>query len=160
MNASDILMYGHQTVLEALDGLPETEWDTAGVTGVWSVRNIIAHLASFEHFLIEVLGSFLDGDPTPYMDKMATSGPAAVNDDEVAARKDRSPGETLSEYQEAHAQTMELITRISPETLREVGTIPWYGSEYALDDLIVYMYYGHKREHCAQLDAFRDRLES
>jgi len=29
---------------------------------------------------------------------------------------------------------------------------------YALDDVIVYMYYGHKREHNAQIAAFRDRL--
>ena len=29
---------------------------------------------------------------------------------------------------------------------------------YALDDVLVYMYYGHKREHSAQIAAFRDRL--
>jgi hypothetical protein len=27
-----------------------------------------------------------------------------------------------------------------------------------LDDFIVYTYYGHKREHAAQIAAFRDRL--
>jgi hypothetical protein len=30
--------------------------------------------------------------------------------------------------------------------------------EYALDDFIVYQYYGHKREHCAQIAVFRDKL--
>jgi proline iminopeptidase len=29
--------------------------------------------------------------------------------------------------------------------------------EYALDDFIVYNYYGHKREHSAQIAVFRDR---
>jgi len=29
---------------------------------------------------------------------------------------------------------------------------------YALDDFLVYAYYGHKREHSAQIAAFRDRL--
>lgn len=37
--------------------------------------------------------------------------------------------------------------------------MPWYGDAYALDDLIVYMYYGHKREHNAQIAAFRDRFK-
>jgi hypothetical protein len=38
------------------------------------------------------------------------------------------------------------------------GTSPWYGADYALDDLIVYMNYAHKREHCAQIRAFRLRI--
>jgi hypothetical protein len=33
-----------------------------------------------------------------------------------------------------------------------------YGKEYALDDFVVYMYYGHKREHGAQVAGFHDRL--
>jgi hypothetical protein len=40
------------------------------------------------------------------------------------------------------------------------GTLPWYGPEYALDDFIVYSYYGHKREHSAQINVFRDQLAS
>jgi hypothetical protein len=52
---------------------------------------------------------------------------------------------------------MTLVAQIPAETLRATGTIPWYGPEYALDDLITYMYYGHKREHSAQIAVFRDR---
>jgi hypothetical protein len=53
-----------------------------------------------------------------------------------------------------------LINRIPAERCRQVGTLPWYGAEYALDDMLVYMYYGHKREHAAQIAAFRDRLRA
>ena len=42
---------------------------------------------------------------------------------------------------------------IPAETWREAGTIPWYGPEYALDDLVVYQMYGHKQEHDPQLGA-------
>jgi hypothetical protein len=38
-----------------------------------------------------------------------------------------------------------------------VGSIPWYGPEYALDDLLVYTMYGHKREHAPQLEAVLER---
>jgi hypothetical protein len=81
------------------------------------------------------------------------------NDQQVALRKHNTVAEIVAEYSDTCAQTMELITRIPAETLRQSGTIPWYGVEYALDDLIIYMYYGHKREHCAQIALFRDRLE-
>ena len=40
---------------------------------------------------------------------------------------------------------------------REVGTIPWYGPQYSLDDMLVYTMYGHKREHGPQLDAVLER---
>ena len=38
------------------------------------------------------------------------------------------------------------------------ATCPWYGGEYSLEDQLVYRYYGHQREHCAQVEVFRDRL--
>jgi hypothetical protein len=33
MNASDILKYGHLTVLRTIDGLPQADWETSGVCG-------------------------------------------------------------------------------------------------------------------------------
>jgi hypothetical protein len=42
---------------------------------------------------------------------------------------------------------------IPAEPWREAGTIPWYGPEYSLNDLVVYQMYGHRREHDPQLGA-------
>lgn len=53
MNASDILKYGQLTVLHTIEGFPEAEWDTPGACGVWSVKDIIAHLTSYEHVLAD-----------------------------------------------------------------------------------------------------------
>ena len=66
--------------------------------------------------------------------------------------------EVLGAYNDAHAQVMSMVTQLPSETLRQPGTLPWYGEVYALDDFLVYAYYGHKREHSAQIAAFRDRL--
>jgi uncharacterized damage-inducible protein DinB len=142
MNAVDILKYGHQTVLGTVDGLPEGEWETGAVCGVWSVKDIMAHLASYEHLLVEVLNMFLGDEPTPYL----------------ALRKDNSVAQVLAEYEEVQARTMTLAVQVPEETRRQPGTLPWYGTGYALDDFIVYQYYGHKREHSAQINVFRDGL--
>ena len=54
---------------------------------------------------------------------------------------------------------MGLINMIPIETLRiETGTISWLAEEYSIEDLIVYQYYGHKREHVAQIWVYRDHL--
>ena len=155
MNASDILHYGHLTVHHAIDPLSEGEWRAGGVCGWWSCKDIMAHLASFEQALIEVLASFTDGSPMPTVERMGRD-PQAFNDHEVEARAGRTPAQIVAEYDALHARSMELIADIPPELLRRPGVIPWYGDEYALDDLIVYQYYGHKREHMAQVDKFRD----
>lgn len=73
MNLSYILKYGHQTVLKTVDGSPDQDWERGGVCGVWSVKDIIAHLASFEHTLVDVLNGFLDGGPTSYLDEYRTN---------------------------------------------------------------------------------------
>jgi hypothetical protein len=158
MNARDVLKYGHQTVLNTLDGLPKTEWETPGVCGYWSVKDIIAHLASYEHMLVDVLNRFLDSGPTPYLDKMGALGPLGFNDAEVGSRQDKTIADVLAEFNDTHAQTMALAARIPAETYRQNGTLPWYGAEYDLDDFIVYTFYGHKREHSAQIAVFCDQL--
>jgi hypothetical protein len=157
MNASDILKYGHGTVLQSIEGLPESAWEAPGACGVWSIKDIIAHLASYEHVLVDVLTTFVSSSPTPYLSKFTDPG-GNFNDPEVAARKGKSVYEVLGEYNDINAQVMSLAARIPAETFRQTGTLPWYGMEYALDDFIVYTQYGHKREHSAQIAAFRDRL--
>jgi hypothetical protein len=157
MNAKDILMYGNRTVLMTIDDVPEEEWETKGVCGIWSVKEIMAHLTSFEHVLVEVLNTFLGEEAGPHMMSWGKSG-QNFNDVQVAMRKDKSMLEVLNEYNRTQSQTMALIIQIPEETLRQPGTIPWYGAEYALDDLIVYAFYGHKREHCSQINVFKDKL--
>ncbi len=157
MNATDILKYGQATALQAIDGFPETAWGTPGACGVWSVKDIIAHLASFEEVLVDVLSGFVGKHPTPSLDKFTELG-GQFNDTEVERRKRSTVREVLDEFNDAHAQVMGLSARIRPAVFRQVGTLPWYGIEYTLDDLLVHMYYGHKREHSAQIAAFRDGL--
>jgi hypothetical protein len=157
MNAVDILKYGHLTVLQTLDGFPESAWDTPGACGAWSVKDIIAHLASHELLLVDVLTTLSGGGPTPALNRFLELG-GQFNDAEVGSRKKKTIKEVVGEYNDTHAQIMSMVTRLSSDTLRQNGTLPWYGEVYALDDFLVYAYYGHKREHSAQIAAFRDRL--
>jgi uncharacterized damage-inducible protein DinB len=157
MNATDILKYGQGTVHQTLKSFPAAAYEQSGACGVWSVKDIIAHLASYELVLVDILTSFTTKGATPALDKFIELG-GQFNDYEVNQRKEKTLQEVLQEFDEAHAATMSLLAGISAETLRQNGTLPWYGMDYALDDVIVYMYYAHKREHSAQIAAFQDHL--
>jgi hypothetical protein len=158
MNVLDVLKYGHLTVLRALDGLPHSDWETTGVVGFWSVKNIVAHLASFEILLEEVFCSLLEGKEMPTVGRW-TADPEQFNTDEVGQRKGMSSGETLEEYQQNYQRVRELAKRLPAESYRQTGILPWYGAEYDLDDFIAYTFYGHKREHSAQIAVFRDQIK-
>lgn len=160
MNAADILFYGHRTVLETLDGLAEDDWYTGGVCGSWSVREIISHLASYEKLLVDVLNSLLNDEPTPTLHRMMEHGPSTFNDLEVGDRQGQKMADALTEYCDIHAQTVALIQHIPLETQRQKGVLAWYGDAYDLEDFLVYTYYGHKREHTAQIAVFRDSLKA
>ena len=159
MNAVDILRYGHQFVLQSIDGIPEAKWEQPGVCGIWSVKDIVAHLASFEHLLVEILESFdqTEAASTPLVERFAAD-PQAFNDAEVARRHERSPRTVWNEYESRYQQTLTLLEQIDVARRRAPGALPWYGAAYDLEDFLVYSYYGHKREHGAQIAVFRDTL--
>ncbi len=156
MNAQDILKYGHLTVCRTIDGLDDRHWNTGGVCGVWSVKDIIGHLAAYEQVLIDILNSFLNSNDTPYLNQFKAG--SGFNDAQATLRKDHTVQQVVGEYNDCYAQAMTLVPKISAEIWTKTGTLPWYGNEYALDDFIVYSFYGHKREHSAQIAVFRDTL--
>ncbi|MBI3573265.1 MAG: ClbS/DfsB family four-helix bundle protein [Candidatus Kerfeldbacteria bacterium] len=141
--------------MQAINGLPPGDWKTIGVTAQWSVKDVIAHLASYEHLAEEVLGQALNAStPTPFLQAMGQDY-EGFNTKQTAERQDWPWAKVIEEYQQTHDRVMGLITQVPPEKLREVGTIPWEGKEYSIDDYLVYAHYGHKREHAAQIKRWR-----
>src|SRR5574341_2225758 len=120
MNAGDILKYGHETVLQNVEGLPEADWLVPRVCGVWSVKDIVAHLAWTERLILDALTTFAGGGPTPYLDAFRRKDPG-LNDQEVARRRDWPGKQTLAEYVEAAGRVMDVAARIPPETFRRAG---------------------------------------
>ncbi len=157
MNADDILKYGHDFVLRNLKHFPEAEWETPNVCGWWSTKQIIAHLASFEHWLVDILNEQLGEAPGPTLKRMRELGGGGFNDVEVAERDGWTAQAVLDDYTGSAAENQGLIARIPVAERRRAGSLPWYGAEYDLEDFIVYTFYGHKREHTAQVNVFLDR---
>lgn len=161
MHANDILKYGHSFIMGALDGLDESHYEDAGVCGFWSVKDVMGHLAVFEGLLIEILQDILEVDaPKPFMETMMQQGPGAMNDLEYEKRKDKPFADVMAEYDTYRNKVSELIEKVPLETQRQTGLLAWYGPGYDLEDFIVYSFYGHKREHGAQISVLKDRVKA
>jgi hypothetical protein len=159
MHATDVLYYGNKTFLAAIDGLSAEQCAVGGVCGWWSVKQIVAHLASHELVLADVLTGLMDAGPTPTLDVYLADW-MGFNDAQVELRQGLSYAQVLDEYKHAHERVMALMARVSDEMLQHTGLLPWYGAEYDLEDYLAYGYYGHKREHSAQINVYRDTLKA
>lgn len=153
MNPLDILRYGQRDIDGLIDRLDDATWDEIAL-GTWTAKDLVGHLGAFEVRFVEILTVFLGEEPAT---DLLRAGNETFNDDQAAIRHDWPVDAIVAELRDAHRAAMGLVSRIPPERWREVGTIPWYGPEYALDDLIVYLMYGHKREHGPQLEAAIER---
>lgn len=149
MNALDVLMYGQRTIRSTIDRYKPDDWERIAL-GVWTAKDLLGHLGAFEVRFADQLATIV-GAPTE--SDLATADPRTFNDDQAAVRKDWPLEQVRAELLDAHERVMRHAKVITPEVWREVGTIPWYGREYSLDDLVVYQQYGHKREHDPQLSA-------
>lgn len=153
MNPIDILRYGQRTVDDLIDRLEPGDWDAIAL-GTWTTKDLVGHLGAFEVRFVEILTVFLGEEPATSINRIPVD---VFNDDQAAVRRAWSVEAIVAELREAHVEAMTLVPRIPADRWREVGTIPWYGPEYALDDLVVYLMYGHKREHTPQLEAVLER---
>jgi hypothetical protein len=149
MQTLDVLMYGQRTVRSTIDRYTPTDWDRIAL-GVWTAKDLLGHLGAFEVRFADVLATFVDA---PRESDLMDADPRTFNDDQAAVRKDWPLDRVMAEFLDAHERVMRHAKAMAPEVWREVGTIPWYGREYSLDDLVVYQMYGHKREHDPQLGA-------
>ena len=153
MNPVDVLHYGQATIDELIERFEPDDWSAIAL-GVWTAKDLVGHLGAFEVRFAEILAAFLGEEPAT---NLRASPPETFNDDQAAIRHDWPVAAIVTELREAYAAVMALAPRIPAERWREVGTIPWYGPEYALDDFLVYTEYGHKREHGPQLEAVLER---
>ena len=153
MQTLDVLMYGQRTIRSTIDRYGADDWDRIAL-GVWTAKDLLGHLGAFELRFADQLAPFA-GEPVE--SDLPSADPRTFNDDQAAVRKDWPVEKVMAEFLEAHERVIRHARAIPAEVWREVGTIPWYGPEYSLNDLVVYQQYGHKREHDPQLGAVLER---
>ena len=149
MNPRDILRYGQRDIDALIARYRPADWERIAL-GVWTAKDLLGHLGAYEVRFAEVVAPVAGDEPVT---NLRAESPATFNDDQAAVRRDWPIAAVIDELRAAHERVMAAVDRIAPERWREVGTIPWYGPEYSLDDLAVYTMYGHKREHGPQLEA-------
>lgn len=140
-----------EAALAAVDGARLTE---PGVTGDWSVRDLLTHLAFWERRTLRRLDLPAAAQPQP-LDEGAMH---RLNAESVAAGRDQTPGEALAAHRQSHAELLAAVSALGEDELNDstrfgpAGQPVW---KYIAGDS-----YEHYEEHAAEIRAWLDRTAS
>ena len=133
---------------ESYAGLPDTALLIPGVTGQWSVRDIIAHVTWWEEEALKHLPLVRDGGrPTRYSVKYG--GIDAFNALMTQERRNLSLAEVRRQHDDVHARLIELVGS-APEELFTTETR--FRRRLRLDT------YGHYPVHTAAIRNWRESV--
>ena len=158
MSATEILDNSHVYVIQTLDDLNDVQWDIAGVVGDWSVKDVVAHLASYEHLLLEILQAFMGQSGDRAYITAYRQGQEQFNVSQVEQRKYETAQHVMDEYQDMQTQTSSLLAQIPVARVEQEGTLPVSDTNPSgsLAKLVENLA-EHSRLHCEQIRAFRQR---
>jgi len=132
--------------LESYAGLSESELLDQGVTGNWSVRDIIAHVTSWEEEALKHLPLVLEGRKLPRYSQLY-GGIDAFNARTTAQRKDLSLSEVLRQQDFVHRRLIEFIKNVPEDHLSSKAR---FRHRLRLDT------YGHYAKHAAAIRKWRN----
>ncbi len=134
-------------LLAAYAHLPEAALLAPGVTGDWSVRDIIAHVTWWEEEALKHLPHILAGERPPRY-SVTYGGIDAFNAQMTELRRELSLAEVLRRRDETHARLLEYVREAPDEQIvRETR----FRRRLRLDT------YGHYPEHTRAILAWRAR---
>jgi len=112
----------HALLERILARLTHAQMSIPGVEGVWSVKDVLAHISAWERSMQEYTHSLLQGQPPavplPWdVDRM--------NAGIYARFKDKPLGEVLEEFRQSYWDSIVLIESLSEDQLRHVYPDTW-----------------------------------
>ena len=132
---------------ESYAGLPDAALTEPGVTGSWSVRDLIAHVTWWEEEALRHLPLILDGGRPPRY-SVTYGGIDAFNAQMTERKADFSLDEVRAEFAETHRRLVAYLRDVPPEHL--LGNSR-FRRRLRLDT------YGHYPIHTADIRRWRAR---
>jgi uncharacterized protein (TIGR03083 family) len=131
---------------DAYAGLTDEELLIPGVTGAWSVRDLIAHVTWWDEEAITHLPLALTGQPLPRYSQVY-GGIDAFNALMTEQKRGLSLAEVRAEFIATHERLIDYIRSLSPE---EIVTAPRFRRRLKLDTS------GHYPIHAADIRVWRE----
>ena len=150
----DLMAEQHTNLMDSIGGLTEATMVSAQVCGVWTIRDVLAHVLSWNEYCAHLLAQWPPPDPATVAEWAWRDGDTmdTVNERLLAARAHLSLIDIADGLSTYHRKIMTAFDRFSDAQLNEEGQT-WDG----VGPLSCFFFeiYAHEAEHAAQIWAYR-----
>jgi hypothetical protein len=148
------LQAARAALVQAIDGLTSDQMLRVGAVGLWSVKDVLAHLVSWEAELVTVLSQ---------LEQHKQHAPRIVeiddidewNDDQYHINASRPLDSVLQDFHGVHKHLVQAVEGLSDRVLDDNRLFPWMEGE-PLSYLIAENAVWHEEEHAEDIRAWRE----
>lgn len=137
---------------EAVDGLTPEQMRRSGAVGIWSVKDVLAHLTAWESELVTALNDALKGRKPAIIDIDEID---EWNEDQYHANVRRSLEATLDDFEAVYKALWRRVEEFNERKLTDNRVYSWMEGE-PLSYLIAENAYLHEQEHADEIRAWRE----
>lgn len=145
------LAESRQTLRQAIQGLGEEEMTQVQVEGVWTIKDVLGHIASWEEICLEPLRPYADGKPFQVED---IKDYLNVNQGLVDRKQDTSLDAILDEWDAIRQELTATASKLSAEQWEQKVISPW-GDEGTVTEMLDELY-EHELEHAHTIQQWRE----
>jgi uncharacterized damage-inducible protein DinB len=135
---------------QALDGLSEEEMTQVQVEGVWTIKDVLGHIASWEETCLEPLQRYADGGP---FEVQVIANYLAWNDEQAARKRDVPLDDILGELATFRQGLVEAVNRLSAGQWEQRVPFSW-GGEGTIAEVLEVLH-EHEMEHVRHIQQWR-----
>ena len=128
-------------LLEALEGIPRDKMEEPGVSGEWSVKDLIGHVAFWDTQAVESIHRRAAGEPAGQRDWQA------MNDRSAAAIRNRPLEDLKTQLVQTHQQMLDVLRTLPPTDPMTADVCSFIPADT----------YQHYDDHAAEIRAWRER---
>ena len=136
-------------LLGVVAGLDPAALDRKGVVGAWSIKNVLAHLAAWEDWVVQALPERVATGATPADFRERARDEDRFNAAEVAEREELAPDEQLMELERTRDALLAYLRGLDAATLARAN--PWDTWQGTIPEYLVAALRDHEAEHAAEL---------
>ena len=144
------LAESRQALHQAIENLSEEEMTQVQVEGIWTIKDVLGHIASWEETCLEPLRRYADGGP---FEVEVIEDYMAWNDEQVAHKRDIPLDTILDELATIRQGLVEAASRLSTEQWGQRVPFSWGGEGTMAKVLDVF--YRHELEHVRSIQQWR-----
>ena len=140
-----------------LADIGEARLTEPGVEGDWSIKDIIAHIAYYESWVVDCLAAIQHGGSLPQSEFKGLSMDER-NAIIYARNRGRPLADVLRDSQTSFNQSIGLVRKLRDEDLYDPEFTRQYGVEWTIFDLIEGDTFEHYQDHLVSARAWLDRV--